>query len=207
MGLAIIAITILIKLALYPLSRQTIRSQRALQQLQPKVEELKAKYKDQKDQMAQELMRLYQAEKVSPLSSCLPLLVQMPFLFAMYRVFRSGLASENLDLLYSFVNRPEMLGHTWFGVLDLSQRSIPLAILAGLSMFWQSRMLITKRPPMSVPGSQDENMTAIMNKQVMYVMPVMTVVFGFSLPGGLMLYWFTNTLLTVAQQALVLRKP
>ncbi len=206
MGLAIVALTVLIKLVLFPLSQKTLHSQRALQELQPKVDELKAKYKDQREKLGQELMALYQKEKVSPLSSCLPLLVQMPFLFAMYQVFRSGLASESLDLLYGFISRPESLNHTLFGLLDLSVRNIPLAVLAGLAMFWQSRMLMTKRPPMPVSGSQDENLTAIMNKQVMYVMPAMTVVFGFTLPGGLMLYWLTNTLLTIIQQALVFRR-
>jgi YidC/Oxa1 family membrane protein insertase len=205
MGLAIVLLTVLIKLVLYPLSQKTLQSQRALQELQPKVEELKSKYKDQKEKLAQELMGLYQKEKVSPLSSCLPLLVQMPFLFAMYQVFRSGLASQSLDLLYGFVVRPDSLGHMLFNLVDLSQKNIPLAVVTGLAMFWQSKMLITKRPPIPVSGSQDENFTAIMNKQVMYIMPVMTVVLGFTLPGGLMLYWLTNTLLTILQQAVVFR--
>ncbi len=206
MGLAIIVLTVLIKLVLYPLSQQTLKSQRALQNLQPQVEELKKKYKDQKDKMAQELMQLYQREKVSPLSSCLPLLIQLPFLIALFQVFRSGLNSGSLDMLYPFVTNPEHLNDTLFGVWHLAERSIPLAIITGLVQYLQTKMLITTKPPLAVPGSQDENLATMMNKQMKFMLPAMTVVFGFTLPGGLMLYWFMNTLLTIGQQYLTFRK-
>lgn len=206
MGLAIIVLTILIKLLLYPLSQQSLKSQQALQRLQPQVDELKKRLKDQKDKLAQELMQLYQKEKVSPLSSCLPLLVQLPFLIALFQVFKSGLNSDSLDFLYPFVMNPGHLNDTLFGIWHLAGRSIPLAVITGLAQYWQTKMLISSKPPVSVPGSQDENLTSIMNKQAKYMLPAMTVVFGFSLPGGLMLYWFVNTLLTIAQQYLTFKR-
>lgn len=206
MGLAIIGLTVLIKLILFPLSHQSLKSQRALQQLQPKVEELKAKFKDQKDKLAQELMQLYQRERVSPLSSCLPILIQLPFLIALYQVFRSGLNSGSLELLYGFVTNPGHLNDSLFGLWHLAGRSIPLAVLTGLAQFWQGKMLVTKRSPVASAGAKDEGLAAVMNKQVMYVLPVMTVVFGFTLPGGLILYWLTNTVLTIGQQYLAFRK-
>ncbi len=206
MGIAIIVLTVFIKLLLYPLSQQSLRSQRALQKLQPQVEELKKKFKDQKDKLAQELMQLYQREKVSPLSSCLPILVQLPFLIALFQVFRSGLNSTSLEMLYPFVTNPEHLNDTIFGLWNLAQRSIPLAIITGLAQYWQTKMLITTQPPAAVPGSQDENLTSMMNKQMKFMLPVMTVVFGFTLPGGLMLYWLVNTLLTIGQQYLTFKK-
>src|SRR3989338_4723778 len=129
MGLAIIVLTVVIKLALYPFSQQSLKSQRALQKLQPQVEELKKRLKDQKDKMAQELMRLYQRERVSPLSSCLPLLIQLPFLIALFQVFRSGLNSGSLEWLYPFIANPGHLNDTLFGMWHLAGRSIPLAIL------------------------------------------------------------------------------
>ena len=206
MGLAIIVLTVVIKLALYPFSQQSLKSQRALQKLQPQVEELKKRLKDQKDKMAQELMRLYQRERVSPLSSCLPLLIQLPFLIALFQVFRSGLNSGSLEWLYPFIANPGHLNDTLFGMWHLAGRSIPLAIVTGLVQYWQTKMLITTRPPVAVPGSQDENLASMMNKQAKYMMPAMTVVFGFTLPGGLMLYWFVNTVLTIGQQYLTFKK-
>ncbi|MDP3986270.1 MAG: YidC/Oxa1 family membrane protein insertase [Candidatus Veblenbacteria bacterium] len=206
MGLAIIGLTVVIKLVLYPFSQQSLKSQRALQRLQPQVEELKKRLKGQKDKLAQELMQLYQRERVSPLSSCLPLLVQLPFLIALFQVFRNGLNSGSLDLLYSWVVNPGHLNDTLFGMWHLAGRSLPLAVVTGVVQWWQTKMLVAKKPPVAVPGSQDENLTSIMNKQMQYMLPAMTVVFGFTLPGGLMLYWLVNTLLTIGQQYLTFKR-
>ena len=206
MGLAIIGLTVVIKLVLYPFSQQSLKSQRALQRLQPQVEELKKRLKGQKDKLAQELMQLYQRERVSPLSSCLPLLVQLPFLIALFQVFRNGLNSGSLDLLYSWVVNPGHLNDTLFGMWHLAGRSLPLAVVTGVVQWWQTKMLVAKKPPVAVPGSQDENLTSMMNKQMQYMLPAMTVVFGFTLPGGLMLYWLANTLLTIGQQYLTFKR-
>lgn len=203
-GIAIILMTVIIKLVFWPLGRQAIRSQKALQDLQPKLDELKKKYADDKVALSRATMDLYKENKVNPFSSCLPLLIQLPFLFAVYRVFQDGITNK-LNLVYSFVYKPETINTISFGFFDLSKRSIALAVLAGLAQFWQAKMLITKKPTIKTAGSQDESMAAIMNKQMLYFMPAITVFIGFSLPGGLTLYWFVITILTVLQQALTLR--
>lgn len=205
MGIAIILLTLLFKFVLYPLSRQALKSQRALQQLQPKVDELRKKYKDQKDVMSRELMALYQREKVSPFSSCLPLLVQLPLLIALYQVFMSGLNSGSLDLLYPFVPNPGHLSPTTLGLWDLTQGSIVLAVMAGAAQYWQSKMLVHTPPAVKAAGSKDEGMAAVMNKQMLYMMPVLTIVLGSRLPSGLVLYWLINILFTVGQQYLAFR--
>lgn len=205
-GIAIILLTVLIKMALFPLSKQSIKSQKSLQIIQPKMEELKRKYKDNKEKQAQALMELYKKEKVNPFSSCLPLLIQFPFLIAVYHVFRNGLTNpEHLSLLYPFVQNPGMIDSMSFGVINLAERSIPLAVVAGISQLWQTRMLVHKKQP-EVNGSKDEGAMASMNKQMMYFMPALTVFIGFTLPSGLMLYWVVTSLLTVAQQKLMFRK-
>jgi len=205
LGIAIILLTILIKLVLFPLSHQAIKSQKALQDLQPKMSEIKKKYKDNKEEQAKAMMELYKSEKVNPLSSCLPLLVQLPFLIAVFHVFNRGLSEESLDLLYPFIQRPEVLNTISLGFLDLSSPNIILAVLTGGAQFWQTKMLMHKRQP-KVPGSKDEDMMAAMNKQMLYFMPIITVVIGSSLPAGLILYWLVTTLLTVAQQKLLFGK-
>lgn len=204
-GIAIIAITVLIKLILYPFSLKSLKSQKALQEIQPKIDALKEKYKDQKDKMAAEMMNLYKAEKVSPFSSCLPLLIQLPFLIAVYQVFQTGLSNGNLNLLYPFIANPGHINTIAFGFLDLAKPQIVLAVLAGLAQFWQAKMLISKKPEVKSQGSKDENMMAIMNKQMTYFMPIMTVVIGVSLPGGLVLYWFIITVLTALQQIITFK--
>lgn len=205
-GLAIIALTLLIKAILYPFSRQAIKAQKSLQTIQPKIDEVKRRLKDDKEAQAKEMMQLYKDEKVNPFSSCLPLLVQFPFFIAVFQVFRTGLNSENFSLLYPFVANPGQLQLISLGFIDLAKPSIPLAIAAGLAQFWQARMMSTKRPPKAMPGAKDEDMMAMMNKQMLYMMPAMTVFIGIGLPGGLTLYWLVFTTLTALQQLFMFRK-
>lgn len=202
LGVAIILLTIVIKLLLWPLGQKSIKSQKALQELQPKIEELKKKYADNKVELSRATMDLYKESKINPLSSCLPLLIQLPFLFAVYQVFRDGL-NNKLDLVYSFIYKPEIIQGVSFGFLDLNKPNIYLAVLAGLAQFVQAKMMMTKQAPIKNEVAKDENMAAIMNKQMLYFMPAITIFIGISLPGGLTLYWFVITALTALQQVVV----
>ncbi len=205
MGVAIIIITILIKLALYPFGTKAIKAQKVMTELQPKIDEVKKQYSDDKQKQAQELMRLYKEEKVNPFSSCLPLLVQLPFLIAIYQVFRTGLSNGNLDLLYPFISNPGQINTIAFGFLDLSKANWIMAVLAGAAQFWQARMFVRRKPEVKTEGSKDENMMAMMNKQMLYMMPIVTIFIGISLPSGLVFYWFLTTLITALQQLLILK--
>ncbi len=206
LGIVIIVLTIIIKLVLWPLSKQAIKSQKSLQDLQPKIEEIKKKYKDKKEEMGKAMMGLYKENKVNPLSSCLPLLVQLPFLWAVFQVFREGFEEGALELVYPFISKPEVVNNISFGIFDLSKPNIFLAVLAGAAQFWQVKMMMTKKAPIKTPGAKDENMMAMMNKQMLYFMPALTVFIGLTLPGGLSLYWFITTLLTALQQLIVFKQ-
>jgi len=124
-----------------------------------------------------------------------------------YQVFRNGL-SEHLDLVYSFIPRPEVINSVFLGFLDLSKPNIYLAVLAGGAQFWQAKMMMVKKSKNQVVGSdnKEDSMAAIMNKQMLYFMPALTIFIGITLPGGLTLYWLVLTLLTVLQQ-LLMNKP
>jgi YidC/Oxa1 family membrane protein insertase len=208
MGFAIILLTIIIKLILWPFMNSSLKSQKSLQEIQPKIEELKAKHKDDKEGLAKAMMALYQQEKVNPFSSCLPLLIQFPILIALYRVLLQGFDPAALGQLYSFVPNPGTINNLFLGFLDLAVPSLWLAIIAGVFQFFQTRMLSTKRPPKPVAGKEpakDETMLASMNKSMLYFMPVVTVFIGATLPGGLALYWVTITVVSIVQQAVVFR--
>jgi len=204
-GLAIVFLTIILKILLWPLGRSAIKSQKSLQDLQPKLDELKKKYSDNKAELSRATMDLYKENKVNPFSSCLPLLIQLPFLIAVYRVFRDGV-NNKLDYVYGFIAKPETINLVSFGFLDLGKPNIALAVLAGLAQFWQAKMMVTKQPAIKTPGSKDESMSAIMNKQMLYFMPAITIFIGISLPGGLTLYWFVLTVATALQQLITFRK-
>ena len=207
LGVAIIVLTIIVKLALYPLSSQAIKGQKELQELQPKLKKLKQEYKDDKEGLAKATMEFYKKEKVNPFSSCLPLLIQFPFLIAVYQVFRTGIINGGrLDLLYHFVSNPGVINTISFGILDLSKGSIILALLVGIAQFFQVKMLPTKVPDKNIQGAKDENMMASMNKQMVYIMPIFMAIISMGLSSGLVLYWFVNTLLTIMQQFIIFRK-
>ena len=201
-GLVIVAITILIRLAVYPLTKSSLAAQKSLQVLQPKMEEIKKLYAKDQQKQAQELMILYKSNKVNPLSSCLPLLIQLPILIALYTVMRDGLASHNLAAsLYSFIPNPGTINSLSLGHFDMTKSLWPLALLAGAAQYWQAKMMMSQRPPKAAgEGAKDEDMMAMMNKQMLYMMPAMTVLIGWKLPAGLALYWFFSTLLMGAQQ-------
>jgi len=199
-GLAIIVLTVIVKAVLYPLSKKSLEGQKALQSLQPKLEEIKKQYANDKEGLSKAMMELYKKEKVNPLSSCLPLLIQLPFFWAIFRVFRDELSGKISILIYPFIFHPGIMNPIAFGFVDFSKPNIVLAILAGLSQFFQAKMMPIKQPAVSGEGSKDESMMAAMNKQMLYLMPVFTVFICWSLPSGLSFYWFISTLLTILQQ-------
>src|SRR3989344_5361854 len=208
-GIVILVVTILVRLLLYPLTSSSIKSQKSMQDLQPKLEAIKKEFAGDTQKQTQATMELYKNNKVNPFASCLPLLIQLPILIALYMVMRDGLSSTT-DLsknLYTFVANPGLLNSVSFGFFDLAKPHALLAVLAGAAQYWQARTMITKQPPKNAgPGAKDEGMAAMMNKQMLYFMPVMTVVIGFSLPAGLTLYWLFSTLLTGLQQVFLFKK-
>ncbi len=210
-GVVIIVITLLVRGVLYPFYRSQVKSQKAMQDLQPKLNAVKTQYPDDKEKQAKAMMDVYKEHKVNPFSSCLPLVIQLPIFIAVYQVLRDGLTkTDSFQLLYSFVSRPDMINPISFGFLDLSQRSIILAVLAGAAQFWQGKMLFAKRPAPELrekKDAKDEDTMAIMNKQMMYIMPVMITFIGISLPSGLALYWFISTAFMIAQQYIAFREP
>jgi YidC/Oxa1 family membrane protein insertase len=209
MGLAIVLLTLIVKLILHPLTAAQLRHQRALQALQPKMEEIRTRLKDNKEEQSKELMALYKTEKVNPASSCLPLLLQLPVLIALYRALSIGLAGQDWSLLYPFISSPGAVNQQFLGFLDLAKPSYVLAIAAAIIQFLQAKFLMgttTPAPTVNADGKPEENMASMMSKQMLYLMPAMTAIIGFSLPGGLTLYWFIMSVLTAFQQWWALRK-
>ncbi len=201
-GVVIIIVTILLRIVVYPLTASSIKAQRSMQELQPKLEAIKKQYKDDQQKLAQATMELYKDHKVNPFTSCLPLLIQLPILIALYWVMRDGLASTNLSAqLYSFVSNPGTINPISFGFFNLSHPNVILALLAGGAQFLQAKTMAQKMPPKDAgEGSKDESMAVMMNKQMLYMMPVMTALIGLRLPAGLTLYWFWSTILMALQQ-------
>lgn len=207
LGVAIIILTLVVRIILYPLARQSIKAQKMMQDMQPKLEALKQQYAGNKEKLAEATMKLYREEKVNPLSSCLPLLIQLPFFIALFHVFQNGAKPESLSVIYPFIYNPGALNQIAFGgLLDLSKANVILALLAGAAQFWQGHMLVQRRPPKLDGATKDEDFAVLMNKQMTYVMPIVTVVIAWRFPAGLALYWFLTTLLLALQQWYMFRR-
>lgn len=200
-GVAVILLTIIVKLVFYPLGVKSIKSQKALSELQPKIKEIQTKYKDDKEQQTKEIMALYKKEKINPFSGCLPILIQLPVLIALYRVFWSGLAPEQMSLLYSFVPFPGVIDSMFLGIVDLAKPNIIIAILAGIFQFIQIKKASPKTKINKKSGVSDH-----MQKQMQYFMPGFMVLILLRLPSAVGLYWLTTTLFTIIQQQIIFKK-
>jgi YidC/Oxa1 family membrane protein insertase len=200
-GVTIIIITILVRMVLLPSFHKSLKHQRALQALQPKMQEIKNLHKDDKEKQALAMMELYKVHKVNPLSSCLPILIQLPLLIALYQVFMQSLNGQDLQGLYPFITPPNGIDPMFLGFVDLSARGnyIIAAIAAGLQYF-QTKMIQSKST------APTDDTTRIMTTYMIYLLPVMTFVFGAQFPAGLALYWTVTTLFGIAQQYYILRK-
>ncbi|MFA5954277.1 MAG: YidC/Oxa1 family membrane protein insertase [Patescibacteria group bacterium] len=207
LGVAIVLLTILIRLLLYPLSLKSIRAQRGLQELQPKLDAIKKQYPGNREKQAEETMKLYREEKINPLSSCLPLLLQLPFLLALFHVLRNVTDPSSLQDLYSFVARPALINPVgFFGLLNLNTPNVLVALLAGAAQFWQGHMLSRRRPEVKDKSSKDEDFSAMVNQQMTYIMPVATIAIAWRFPSGVGIYWFLSTFLLALQQWYIFRK-
>ena len=173
-GVAIICITIIVKGVMYPLTKVQYESMAKMRNLKPKIEELQARYKDDRQKMGPAMMELYRKEKVNPMGGCLPMLIQMPIFLALYWVF-----VESVELRHA----PFML---WINDLSAQDPYYVLPVLFGLSMF-----LMQKLTPMQV--------TDPMQQKIMMWMPVAFSVFFLWFPSGLVLYWFVSNLISLAQ--------
>lgn len=205
-GLAIIGVTVITRIILWPLTTKSVKSQRSLQEVQPKIKEIQEKYKDNKEEQSKKLMEFYKENKVNPMSGCLPLIVQIPILIALYRVFLKGFDPNSLSALYSFIHNPGSLNPLSLGLINLSAPNRILAILAGLSQFWQAKMTVPKNNNLpGAPKNSDEYMAQAISKQTLYFLPLFTVLISWRLPAGLALYWVVTTLFTIFQQYAIMR--
>ncbi|GAF69280.1 unnamed protein product [marine sediment metagenome] len=220
-GVAIILLTILIRLILYPLMQKQMVSMREMQKIQPLMKAVQEKYKNDKERLNKELMALYKEHKVNPMSGCLPLLIQMPILILLFqtlRVFKYHI--PNTEIIdggflwianqYNVIENGETIAKAGlalserlisFGVFGIEYIGI-LPFLVGGSMYIQQKMTSTG----GAAGGKDGGSSQQTQKMMTIMMPLLIGFMSFSLPSGLTLYWFTSTLLGIGQQYLINKK-
>ncbi len=206
-GVAVIVLTMAIRVLLYPSMVKSIKSQKALTELQPKIQEIQKKLKDNKEKQAREIMELYRKEKINPLGGLLPLLIQLPILIALYQVFWKGLRPGAMDSLYGFISNPGAINPDFLGLINLGQPSLGLAFLAGIAQFFQSKMLTPQRKHGGGPKDQASQFSDMAQKQMLYFFPVFTVLILWKLPSAIGLYWVVSSLFSIGQQYFIIKTP
>lgn len=205
LGLGVIALTLIIRTLLLIPSIKAIRAQKRMQEVQPELEKLKEKYKDDQARLAQETMHLWKKHQVHPLSSCAPMLIQFPILIALFYVIRGGLSPDKALLIYDFLPEfslssinAQFLG---FNLLERNLIVFPLAI-GGLQFIQMQLMSVkTKKSPSKLPNEMEQA-----NQMMKYVMPIMIAVFTSQLPAAVGLYWGASTFYGILQQLVVNRE-
>ena len=206
-GIAVIILTILVKIVLFPLSQKSIESQAKMSILTPELNKIKASGAS-KEEQARLTFDLYKQHKTNPFSGCLLVLVQIPIIFALYYVFWKGISFDG-GLLYSFVKEPAQSNMLFLGLLDITQKSVILAVLAGVSQYLQAHFM--PKPPVSSPlngaaPSFSDSFAKSMNMQMKYVFPFVVAFIAYSISGAVALYWITSNLFMVGQQIYVKKK-
>lgn len=196
---AILVVTLLIRLALLPSSINMIKSQKRMKDLQPEIAMIKKDFKDDKAGEQKATMELYKREKINPLASCLPLLIQLPILGILYYAFRVGIDTSRFDLLYSFTPHPSMI-NTHLLWLDLAKTDrYFLPVIAGILQYFQAKQMNALNPTPQ-KGEKGGDFQRAMASQTTYIMPLFTVLIASSLPAALSFYWVVTTAFGIVQQ-------
>jgi len=190
-GLAIILLTCIVKILLYPLNYKQMQSMLAMQKIQPLLKEIQEKYKKDPQKMQQKMMEIYREQGINPMSGCLPLLIQLPIIIALYRGLLNLLKSTDPHKLhFLWINN---LGESVTHLIQIhafKPEDVIFPLLAGLATYWQMRIT-----PSSSSGGQES-----MQRTMTLMMPPFVVYISTTLPSGLALYWAVYNILSIVQQ-------
>lgn len=195
LGIAIILLTLAIRVVFLPLFYKGAVNQSLMQKLQPEIKKIQHNHKDDKEKQAQAMMELYKTHNVSPFSGILMILVQLPVLIGLYRVFLKGISPDTLVNLYSFVSAPHNINATFLHLIDLQKPSILMVILAAAAQFVQGKLALPK-----IEKGQELSTAEQMGRQMMFMGPIMTVAILGTMPSAIGLYWLVTSVFTVVQQ-------
>lgn len=206
-GMVVIILTVIVRLVLFPVSKKAARTQVIMKTVEPELAAIKLKYKDDKQAQAKATMDFYKEKKINPFSSILLLFIQLPIIIALYRIFYdTGFSTIHTDLLYSWVSVPPTISTMFLGFLDVSHKSIILAVLAAVSQYFQISISVPKPVARAEGAKLHEDLARNMQTQMKYVFPVMILFISWNVAGALALYWITSNLFMIGQELYIRRQ-
>jgi len=211
-GVAIVFTTILVKIILLPLSLKAAHTQVAMRAIEPKLKEIKEKYKDKREEQARAMMEIYKDAGINPFSSIFLLIIQIPIIIALYlAVFNGGgvrLPEINTELLYSFVPTPDEVSMLFLGIMNIAERSFLLAALAGVTQYIHTHLSLPPKMPRDPNAAPDfkEDFARSMQLQMRYVMPLIIFFVGYTISATIALYFVVSNIASIAQELYVQKK-
>lgn len=207
-GLSIVALTLAVRFIIFPFTHRSVKTQVKMKELEPEIQKIKDKHKNKPEQ-TKKIMELYRQHGVSPFSGCLVLLIQLPILLALYKLFWGGVQFDSAEL-YSFVKMPEIVQLKFLGLIDINQRNIFLALLTGFTQFFQMRLSF---PPSGKKNGPDKIKPAVssfkndlsrsMSFQSKYILPGIIFLVALRSPAAVAVYWTTMNLFGIVHESLV----
>jgi len=207
-GFAIILVTILVKLAISPLTAKSIRSQVLMKKMEPEMKQIKKDFPN-KEEQAKKTFELYKKYKTNPFSGCLVVIIQLPIIFALYYVFYNGLTIKE-DIIYSFINIPTVMHTNFLGLLEMGSKSIVLGVIAGITQFIQGYLASpakTKKVEIVKEGDQNnkpkefqDQLSDSMQMNVKYILPIFVGFIAWKISAAVALYWIVSNMFTIAQE-------
>lgn len=206
-GFAVILLTILVKIVLFPVIIKGMRTQMLLRTLEPKLKEIKEKFKSNTEEQARATLALYRENHINPFSVLVPILIQTPFLLALFFIFsHGGLPVIKADILYSFVPLPNTISMHFLGFFDVSERSILLALASGVSQYVYGILSLPKLEPRKHDASFKDDFARSFQMNIRYILPAIIAVFAYSLPSAVAIYWITGNIFGSFQELYVRRE-
>jgi YidC/Oxa1 family membrane protein insertase len=206
-GLAVIIVTIIVSIIIMPLSISALRTTRAMKAIEPELNAIKEKYKDDKETQARETMELYRRYKVNPFASILTLIIQLPVLICLYWVFRTAaLPAINASLLYSFVHAPAEVSTIFLGFFQILGHNWPLTIITGISQYFMAKYTIPSppKPVEGAKGSMQDELGRAMSLQARYMLPLLIAFISYA-SGAIALYFITRNAVSIVQELYIRR--
>lgn len=203
-GIIVIILTVLVRLILYPLSRKAVLTQARMAEIAPELNAIKEKYKNNSEEQARRTLALYKEKKVNPFSGILVIIIQIPIILALYQIFMK-LPAIDSNVLYSFITAPQFINTSFLGLIDISGKSILIALLAAASTYFQF-IVSTKGQKEPTGDTFSDNLARSMQKQMKYVFPVIVFFISYQISGVIALYWLTTNLFSIGQELFIKRK-
>lgn len=212
-GISIVVLTLIVRFIIFPFTHRSVKTQVKMKELEPEIQQIKEKHKNNQEQ-TKKIMELYRRHGVSPFSGCLVLLIQLPILLALYKLFWGGVQFNSAEL-YSFVKMPEIVQLKFLGLIDINQKNIFLAVLTGVTQFFQMRLSLppSGKSPVGEKAGQaktkpagssfKDDLSRSMSFQSKYILPGIIFLVALRSPAAVAVYWTTMNLFGIVHESVV----